>query len=66
MENRSYLNILRSHEVDPDLLRSNNWDAYFRDRRERLRRLVQSACGGNIQPFSDAPMVDIVEEDDEE
>jgi hypothetical protein len=56
--------VLRSHKVDPDLLRSDNWEAYFTDRRERLRGLIQSACGGNIQPFSDAPIVDEVEEEE--
>ena len=56
--------ILGSHAVDPALLSSDNWERYLLDRRERLRQLVASACGGNVQPFSDA--VDLEVEEDEE
>ena len=57
--------ILQAHLVDAAILSSDDWDAFMRDRRERLRQLVATVCGGNVQPFSDADViVDEVEEED--
>lgn len=43
--------ILHSHRINPALLKQDNWEAFLQDRRERLRDLVVTACGGNVQPF---------------
>jgi hypothetical protein len=45
--------ILRSHQIDPELLSADSWHDFLRDRRERLRKLVETACGGLVQAFSD-------------
>jgi hypothetical protein len=37
--------ILRTHELDADLMRANAFDTFFRDRRERLLRLIEDAMG---------------------
>lgn len=58
--------ILRSHLIDPDILASDDWQAFLHDRRERLRQLIESVCGGVIQPFSDAELEIEDDEDDEE
>ncbi len=57
--------ILESHEITPDVLAADNWEAFVRDRRERLRRLIAGACGGTVQPFADTDLaaVEIVELD---
>lgn len=44
--------ILRSHAINPATLRTNDWEGFVHDRRERLRQLIASACGGNVQPFA--------------
>lgn len=56
--------ILQSHLVNADMLSNDDWEAFMRDRCERLRQLIASICGGNVQPFSDADIV--VEEVEEE
>ncbi|HEY7419489.1 MAG TPA: hypothetical protein VH593_30185, partial [Ktedonobacteraceae bacterium] len=60
--------ILFSHRINPDLLRQDNWGAFVLDRRERLRDLIISACGGNVQPFyeNDPHGLAVVASDDEE
>ena len=45
--------ILRTHCIDVELLASDSWDDFVRDRREKLRALITSVCGGNVLPFSD-------------
>jgi hypothetical protein len=42
-------NILRTHLVDPDAMRSTNFDAYFASRRDALVRLVEKAMGKVVQ-----------------
>ena len=37
--------ILRTHEIDVSLMRSNDFDAFFVDRRERLLKLIETAMG---------------------
>ena len=56
--------ILEMHQIDPNVLSNDDWEAYLLDRRERLQQLIASVCGGNIQPFSDAADLE-VEEDEE-
>ena len=58
--------ILTSHLIDPSYLEHDDWDGFVLDRRERLRQLVQRACGGNILPFSDAAPIEEEMDEDEE
>jgi hypothetical protein len=37
--------ILRTHEISFALLQANDFDAFFKDRRERLLKLIESAMG---------------------
>jgi hypothetical protein len=37
--------ILRTHELDVDLMRTNDFDAFVNDRRERLLKLIEAAMG---------------------
>jgi len=48
-----YDRILESHEIDPELLSKDRWNEFILDRRERLKTLIESVCGGDFQPFSD-------------
>lgn len=60
--------ILLSHAVAPDYLKEDKWEQFLRDRRERLRELIEEACGKMTQPFSDSVddlEIDAVDEDDE-
>ena len=41
--------ILRTHLVDPDTLRSDDFDTYFAHRRDALVRLVEKAMGKAVQ-----------------
>lgn len=45
---------LRSHAINPDYLSNDQWKEFFIERREKLRQLIESACGGVFQPFSDS------------
>jgi hypothetical protein len=56
---------LLSHVVEPAHLAANNWGDYVLSRREGLRSLIEEACGGNFQPFSDEEELDVEEEGDE-
>jgi len=53
--------ILRSHHIDPVILSSDNWDSFFRNRRDQLRQLIESACGGVMQSFAEDVYVEDVE-----
>ena len=44
--------ILTSHQIDPTLLIADQWPVFIKDRRERIRGLIQTACGGHVQPFT--------------
>ena len=44
--------ILTSHQIDPTLLIADQWPVFIQDRRERVRCLIQTACGGHVQPFT--------------
>ncbi|MBX9651064.1 MAG: DUF262 domain-containing protein [Xanthobacteraceae bacterium] len=37
--------ILKTHELDVDLMQTNDFDAFFNDRRERLLKLIETAMG---------------------
>ena len=58
--------ILRTHCIDVDLLASDRWDDFVRDRREKLRALIAGVCGGNVLPFSDETELDVDLQDDAE
>ena len=44
---------IASHEIEPNLLASDNWGAYIKDHREKPRQLIKKLYGGNVAPFSD-------------
>jgi hypothetical protein len=62
----AYDSILRSHLIDPELLATDNWDAFVTSRRERLRELIIAACGGNVLPFSGRVEIDADVDEEEE
>jgi hypothetical protein len=66
----SFGSILQTHLIDPDLLSSDDWNRFFEDRREKLRQLIMSVCGGTVQNFSgesaDSVALEIEELDEEE
>jgi hypothetical protein len=39
------VSILKTHEIDDGLLRTNAFDTFFSDRRERLLKLIETAMG---------------------
>ena len=41
--------LLRTHLVDPDAMRSTDFDAYFTTRRDALVRLIENAIGKAVQ-----------------
>lgn len=55
-----FYDIPRSHRIDPQLLRNDDWDAYISTRRESLRELIEYMCGGSVSSFSDSTVVDEV------
>lgn len=57
--------ILETHQINPLHLSSDNWEAFVLERRERLRQLIASVCGGNVQPFSDEVELEVEEEEEE-
>ena len=61
----SFSHILATHGIDAEKLRQDDWTSYVLSRREQLQQLILSACGGNVQPFSDAD-IEVEEEDDED
>jgi hypothetical protein len=46
--------ILSSHAISAVALRDDDWQAFVADRRERLRALIETACGKPTQPFAKA------------
>jgi hypothetical protein len=56
--------ILETHLIDPTALSSDNWESFLLDRREKLRQMISSVCGGNVQPFSDADDFEVEEDED--
>ena len=58
--------ILESHCVSPLTLKNNDWPAFVEDRRERLRSVIEKACGKSTQPFADDVSDLDVETDDDE
>lgn len=58
--------ILASHSVSPPMLRGDDWLGFVADRRERLRSLIEDACGKPTQAFADAVTDLDVETDDDE
>jgi hypothetical protein len=55
--------ILRSHLIDPALLRADDFEAFFASRKEALLRLVADAMGKPIVLGGEAPADDPIEDD---
>lgn len=51
--------ILRSHLIDVDAMESDNWNDFLLARREELKNLIHSACGGQMQDFSDGLQISV-------
>jgi len=45
--------ILRSHLISPETLEANDWVDFFLSRREQLKQLIFTTCGGQMQDFTD-------------
>ena len=59
--------ILKSHAIDPRLLRSDNFTGFFAARKETLLNIVEEAMGKSILPAGgDAPAEDDADEESEE
>lgn len=53
------LSILRSHLISPETLLANDWEDFFLSRREELKQLVHTTCGGQLQDFTDGKRVSL-------
>lgn len=51
--------ILRSHLVTLETLESDNWNDFYLSRREELKSLIATTCGGGMQDFSDGERVSL-------
>ena len=51
--------ILRSHLISPEALMNNSWEDFFLSRREELKQLIHTTCGGQMQDFSDGKRVSL-------
>lgn len=51
--------ILRSHLISPETLEANGWEDFFLSRREELKQLIQTTCGGQMQDFTDGKRVSL-------
>lgn len=63
--------LLASHEINPELLRSDGFGSFFEDRRARLLALIEGAMGKSATPEAESPPDDTLfvseeEEDAEE
>lgn len=60
----SFDEILDSHAISADRLASDDWIGFVNDRRERLRALIESVCGGSFQPFTDNGDMEVEQEEE--
>lgn len=51
--------ILRSHLITPETLATNDWEDFFLSRRELLKQLIHTTCGGQMQDFTDGKRVSL-------
>lgn len=51
--------ILRSHLISPEALQANDWNDFFLSRREELKQLIHTTCGGQMQDFTDGERVSL-------
>jgi hypothetical protein len=51
--------ILRSHLISPETLEANDWEDFFLSRREELKQLIHTTCGGQLQDFTDGKRVSL-------
>lgn len=50
--------ILRSHRIDPDALRRNDYDAFFRHRKEALLGMIERVTGKSVARDVEEPVED--------
>ena len=58
--------ILRSHLINPSLLRSDDFDTFYKDRKQRLIQIVEQAMGKAIIFSADASLDEAVFEEGDE
>lgn len=56
--------ILRSHLINPTLLRANDFGAFFEDRKSELLQMIQSTMGKAAVVGEESPAEDAAEEPD--
>ena len=54
--------ILRSHLIDPDLLRADDFEGFYEDRKEKLLKLIEKKTGKDILRDTDTDEGDDVDE----
>jgi len=57
--------IIVTHRIDPDCLRNDDFDSFFRDRQERLLSLVEQTMGKTIEREQSSMLDEAAGEDDE-
>ena len=55
-------NILRSHLIDPDLLRADDFEGFYQDRKEKLLQLIEAKTGKDILRDAESDDGDEVDE----
>ena len=59
--------ILRSHLVDPALLRADDFERFYEARKQSLIRIIETATGKTVLPVTaEAPPEDAEDEDEDE
>jgi hypothetical protein len=43
---------IESHKIDKNILVIDDWQEFMLDRREKLRMMIEKACGGTVHPFT--------------
>ena len=67
ISNRVLDDHLKSHQIDPELLRHNDFDGFIKARRQRLVELIQQATGNEVVWGTNGqPETDVDEEDEDE
>ena len=67
LDDKTFEDRLRTHLADPTALKADHWNDFVVDRRERLRELIHSVCGGRVEEFTyDVPEDEAMEEEGDE
>ena len=58
--------ILKTHLIDPELLGTDNFEGFYKARKQALIQIIEKAMGREVLPIGEAPADDAEEEDEEE